>query len=101
RLLHQKPAPAVEMPEKSPTKADIFFERAIDFGDPILFGVDQQMSLHPSKHLFHMRRRFVVGIGTKVQSDQLVSGRSNANSSLLCADPLIKNCMRKCFYDPL
>ncbi len=51
--MNDEVAAFVEMSENSPAKADLLKKRAIDAGDAVMNGVDQNVALHSGQHFLH------------------------------------------------
>src|ERR1700751_1266597 len=62
----------IKVAQNPPTKRDLSKQRAVDPGDAVAVGIDQQRSLHTDQDLFGVRGWGGVRIRTELQTNKFV-----------------------------
>lgn len=98
-MLHHKPATFIQAPEYSPPESHFFGKRAIDLGDAVQVGIDQNVAAHASEHLFGMGGWVVFGIGAKRQPHERVPWFAESLAADFGSVLLVKEGLGQRFHD--
>src|SRR5215472_2193960 len=87
-LLDEEVSALVQVSENAPAEGNFFGQGAVDPGNTISVGIDQQHALHARQDLLHAGRRHVMRVGAEAQAYQFIallsySGRSRLGSVVL------------------